>query len=65
MDRYFQPGQPIKTEHIYFETFLTRRQAKESLFEWIEVYYNRQRMHSTLGYRTPECYEQIANANQA
>ena len=55
----------FKTEHIYFEDFLTRQHAKESIFEWIEVYYNRQRMHSTLSYRTPECYEQLANANQA
>lgn len=55
----------LKTEHVYFEEFATRNEAKESIFEWIEVYYNRQRIHSTLGYQTPECYEQLANANHS
>ncbi len=53
----------LKTEHVYFEDFVTRHHAKESIFEWIEVYYNRQRMHSTLGYKTPECYEHFANVD--
>ncbi len=55
----------LKTEHVYFEEFSTRNEAKESIFEWIEVFYNRQRIHSTLGYQTPECYEQLANANHS
>ena len=55
----------LKTEHVYFEEFATRNEAKESIFEWIEVYYNRQRIHSTLGYQTPECYEQLANGNHS
>ncbi|RZJ77011.1 MAG: hypothetical protein EOO45_00150 [Flavobacterium sp.] len=53
----------LKTEREYFEEFFTRNEEKESIFEWIEVYYNRQCIHSTLGYQTPECYEQLANAN--
>jgi len=52
----------LKTEHVYFEDFEYRSQARESIFEWIEVFYNRQRLHSTLGYSTPECYEQAALA---
>ena len=55
----------LKTEHVYFEDFVTRRQARESIFEWIEVFYNRIRLHSTLGYVTPECYEQRAYADCA
>jgi len=47
----------LKTEHVFHETFATRAQARASVFEWIEVFYNRQRMHSTIGYQTPECYE--------
>jgi putative transposase len=47
----------LKTEHVYFEDFLTRDEARESVFEWIEVFYNRQRRHSSLGYFSPECYE--------
>ena len=47
----------LKVEHVYHERFATRREAKASIFEWIEVLYNRQRMHSALGYVSPECYE--------
>ena len=37
--------------------FPTRAAASRALFEFIEVWYNRQRRHSTLGYRTPMEYE--------
>ena len=47
----------LKVEHVYHERFRTRREAKSSVFEWIEVFYNRQRIHSGLGYISPECYE--------
>ena len=47
----------LKTEHVHFEHYLTREQAKLSIFEYIEVFYNRQRIHSTLGYVTPEEFE--------
>jgi transposase InsO family protein len=50
----------LKTEHVFHETFATREQARASVFEWIEVFYNRQRLHSSLGYTTPECYERRA-----
>lgn len=50
----------LKTEHIFFEEFMTRSDARESIFEWIEVFYNRQRRHSSLGYLSPECYERRA-----
>lgn len=41
------------TEPIYFEHYETREQARQSIFEHIEVFYNRQRRHSTLGYVSP------------
>lgn len=47
----------LKTEHIYFEHYETREQAKQSIFEWIEIFYNRQRRHSTLGYVAPMVFE--------
>ncbi len=40
----------LKTEHVYFERYQTREQAKKSIFEYVEVFYNRQRRHSTLNY---------------
>lgn len=48
----------LKTEHTYFERYVTREQAKASIFEYIEIFYNRQRRHSTLGYLSPMAYEQ-------
>ncbi len=36
----------------------TRAAARQAIFEWLEVWYNRQRRHSTLGYRHPVAYEE-------
>ncbi len=47
----------LKTEHVYFEHYKTREQAKQSIFEYVEVFYNRQRLHSTLGYLSPLTFE--------
>ena len=47
----------LKTELIYHERYATREIAKKSIFEYIEVFYNRQRRHSTLGYLSPVEYE--------
>ena len=48
----------LKTEHTYFEQYATREQAKVSIFDYVEVFYNRQRRHSTLGYLSPLAFEQ-------
>lgn len=40
------------------QQFKTRKDAKSAIFEFIEVWYNRQRLHSTLGYQTPHEFEQ-------
>lgn len=48
----------LKTELVYFERYQTREQARKSIFEYIEVFYNRQRRHSTLNYKTPLAFEQ-------
>lgn len=43
----------LKNEMYYRETFATRAKARFAVAEYIEIFYNRQRLHSTLGYRTP------------
>lgn len=47
----------LKTELVYREQFKTRQEAKAKIFEYIEVFYNRQRRHSTLGYKNPVDFE--------
>jgi transposase InsO family protein len=47
----------LKTECVYHERYLTRDDAKKSIFDYIEVFYNRQRRHSYLGYKSPEQFE--------
>jgi len=47
----------LKTELTYFHKYQTRQEAAASIFEYIEVFYNRQRMHSTLDYQSPEEFE--------
>ncbi len=37
-----------------------RSDARQAIFEWIEVFYNCQRLHSSLGYRSPADYEAAA-----
>lgn len=47
----------LKRELVYGERYHTREEARLSIFEYIEVFYNRIRRHSALGYRSPEQYE--------
>lgn len=47
----------LKRELVSFEKYATRDQARKAIFEWIEVFYNRQRLHSSLGYRSPAEFE--------
>lgn len=49
----------FKTEFIYHENFATRSLAKSKIFEWIESFYNRKRIHSSLGYKTPLEMEEL------
>ena len=49
----------LKTELIHGERYNTRLEARLSIFECVEVFYNRQRRHSALGYRSPEQYEKL------
>jgi transposase InsO family protein len=47
----------LKTELVYRHAWQTRTALREAAFEYIEVYYNRLRIHSALGYRSPATYE--------
>ena len=47
----------LKQELVYLTTFKTHQEAKPALFEYIEVFYNRKRRHSSLGYLSPVEYE--------
>ena len=51
----------LKTELVHQQRYRTRDQARASIFEYIEVFYNRQRLHSSLGYVSPEAFEASLN----
>ncbi len=55
----------LKTEAIYHENFKTRREAENMIFEWVEAFYNRKRLHSTLNYKSPVDFERWALENVA
>ncbi|MBI1349184.1 transposase [bacterium] len=50
----------LKKELVHHEDYQTREQARRSLFEYIEVFYNRSRRHSALGYLSPQQFELVA-----
>ena len=45
--------QLLKRERIRRKTYATRQAARSDIFNYIEMFYNRKRLHSTLGYRSP------------
>ncbi len=51
----------FKTELVHHEDYATREEARRSIFEYIEVFYNRQRRHSAIGYQSPESFEVSLN----
>lgn len=55
----------LKTEMIYHEDFKTREQAHRAIFEWVEAFYHRQRLHSTLGYKSPVDFERMVREKVA
>ncbi len=52
----------LKVELIHVRNYQTRQEARTEIFDYIEVFYNRQRRHSALGYLTPAEYEKLASA---
>lgn len=50
----------LKTELMRGNAFITRAEAMNAIFDYIEVFYNRRRTHLTLGYLSPVDYEAVA-----
>ena len=48
----------LKAECVEMRSWPTRAAARQAIFEWIEVWYNRQRRHSALGYLSPVAFEE-------
>lgn len=49
----------IKRELIHLEQYSTRAQAQRDIWEYIELWYNRRRIHSSIGYRTPDQFRAL------
>lgn len=58
MESFFKT---LKAELVYQNDYPTREQARRSIFEYIEVFYNRERRHSSLGYKSPAEFEAALN----
>ena len=52
----------LKKELVYLDDFATRERARAAIFEFIEMFYNRVRLHSTLGYLCPEEFEKATHS---
>jgi putative transposase len=55
----------VKQELVHQRRFNTREEARAAIFEYIEIFYNRQRRHSSLGYVSPEEFERQVKTRQA
>ena len=56
----------LKNEWIHRMTFTTRTEARQAIVHYIEGFYNRQRLHSGLGYKTPlEVHNEYLNRQLA
>ena len=55
----------LKEELSGYQAFQSRKEARSDIFEYIEVFYNRIRLHSTLGYCTPDEYDRNEGNNAA
>lgn len=49
----------LKVDFVHRHRFPTREAARSAIFEYLEVFYNRRRLHSSLGYVSPEGYEDL------
>jgi putative transposase len=53
----------LKVEGVYGNRFENQKVAAMEIFQFIEIWYNRVRLHSSLGYRTPVQMEELLNQN--
>lgn len=61
MESFFKS---LKAEEVYLTEYETKEDVEKSIPRFIEAVYNRKRKHSSLGYRSPEIYEELANSGQ-
>ncbi|KVQ91538.1 transposase [Burkholderia ubonensis] len=54
----------LKNELVYYQRFATREQARRSISEYIEIFYNRQRTQARLNYQSPAAFTQRFYLNQ-
>jgi transposase InsO family protein len=54
----------LKRELVHRYRFATREEARVAVFRWIEIWYNRKRRHSALGYVSPEAFERECQQRQ-
>ena len=54
-------GGTLKAERVDGGCFLTREEARRAIFEYVEVFYNRVRLHSALGHQCPVDFESKLN----
>jgi transposase InsO family protein len=52
----------LKTEMVHHRKFKTREEAKQEIFKYIEIFYNRCRIHSANNYLSPADYEILCNS---
>ena len=51
----------LKCELVYQRQFKTKQEAQQAIFEWIVIWYNRRRRHSSLGYLSSDAFEAMQN----
>ena len=54
---WLKASSTLKNELVHEHSFHTREEAQAAVFEFIEAFYNRQRLHQTLGYVSPRQFE--------
>ncbi len=52
----------LKVEQVHHDDYRTRDEARSAIFDYIDVFYNRQRKHSTIGYQSPVVFEENCDA---
>ncbi len=55
----------LKSEWVHHRVYCTRDEARSDIFYYIEAFYNRRRLHSSLDYLSPEAYEQLYHQQQS
>lgn len=55
----------LKKECVHLHSYRTRQEARKDIFEYIEVFYNRHRLHSSLGYVSPEEFQRLSTVKRA